>query len=182
VEYDERRGSPVTIKIDENMGKVRSSVRKDHRLGIIMIVEELHIDKEAVRYILTTNMNMKKCVPKFTQRISQFLATKQIPPLDHALYAPHLALCGFFPFPKPKSSFKETSFQSTEDIHKQTVKLLKALSQNDFRRCFEACNARTGRLSLPMVITLKRKICRYINFVSTVLFNQSRYYLNSRTS
>jgi hypothetical protein len=37
-----------------------------------------------------------------------------------------------------KSSLKGTHFQSTEDIHNKTSELLKALSQNDFRGCFEA--------------------------------------------
>jgi hypothetical protein len=100
-----------------------------------MRAEELNMDKETVRQISTTNLNMKKCVPKLTQRIRQFLATKQIPPLDHASYSPDLAR--YDSPPKLKSSLKGTHFQSIEIIRKKTAELLKALSQSDFRRCFQ---------------------------------------------
>jgi len=51
----------------------------------------------------------------------------------------------FFPPPKFKSSLEGTHFQATKDIRKKTAELLKAVPQNDFRRCFEAWEARMGR-------------------------------------
>jgi hypothetical protein len=60
VEDDERTGHPVTMKTDENVGKVRARVRTDRRLGIRVLAKELNIVKGTVRTILTTDVNMKK--------------------------------------------------------------------------------------------------------------------------
>jgi DNA-directed RNA polymerase sigma subunit (sigma70/sigma32) len=61
VEDDERPGRPVTMKTDKNVDKVRTLVRNDRRLSIRMIAEELNVDKETVRQILTENLK-RKCV------------------------------------------------------------------------------------------------------------------------
>jgi hypothetical protein len=63
----------------------------------------------------------------------------------HSTYWPYLAPCDSSLFQKLKISLKGTRFQSTEDIHNKTAKLLKALSQTDFRRCFEDWKARMGQ-------------------------------------
>jgi hypothetical protein len=68
---------------------------------------------------------MKKGVLKWTQKIHQFLARKQIPTLGHAPYSPDLNLCVLFFSPKVKCSFKGTHFQSIEDIHKKMAELPK---------------------------------------------------------
>jgi len=52
-------GRPVTMKTDDNVEKVRTLVRTDRRLCIIMIAEELNMGKEMVRQLLRTNLNMK---------------------------------------------------------------------------------------------------------------------------
>jgi hypothetical protein len=83
-------------------------------------------------------------VSKWSQRIHQFLAGKQMPMLKHAPYSSDFALCDFF-IAKLKSLLKGTYFQPIEDIHKKTGKLHKALAQNDCRRCFEACRACMGQ-------------------------------------
>jgi orotate phosphoribosyltransferase-like protein len=69
VEDDKQPGHPVTMKTDENVDKVRTLVRNDRCLSIRMIAEELNVDKETVRQILTENLKMKKCVPRWFQRI-----------------------------------------------------------------------------------------------------------------
>jgi transposase len=102
-----------------------------------MIMEEVNVNKEMVRQILTTNQNIKKYLPKWSQRIHQFLARKQIQTLEHAPYSPDLAPCDFFLFPELKCSLKGTHLQSVEDVHKETAELCKAFSQNDFRKCIK---------------------------------------------
>jgi hypothetical protein len=42
---DKRSGSPVTMKTDENVEKVRTIVRTDRHIGIRMTAEELNVDK-----------------------------------------------------------------------------------------------------------------------------------------
>jgi hypothetical protein len=68
VEDDERPGRPVTMKTDENVDKVRTMVRNDRRLSIGMIAEELNVDKETVRQILTENLKMIKACAKMVPK------------------------------------------------------------------------------------------------------------------
>jgi hypothetical protein len=69
VKDDEQHGHPVTVKTDENVGKVRTLVRNDRRLSIRMTAEELNVDKETVRQILTENLKMQMCMPRWFHRI-----------------------------------------------------------------------------------------------------------------
>jgi DNA-directed RNA polymerase sigma subunit (sigma70/sigma32) len=54
-----RRQTALPSGNDDNVEKMRTLVRTDHRLTITMIAEEMNLDKEAVRQILTTDLNMK---------------------------------------------------------------------------------------------------------------------------
>jgi histone-lysine N-methyltransferase SETMAR len=56
------------MKTDENVDKVRTLVRNDRRLSIRMIAEELNVDKETVRQILTENLKMKKACAKMVPK------------------------------------------------------------------------------------------------------------------
>jgi len=56
-------------------------VSTHHHVGIKMTAEELNRNKEMVRQILTINLNMKEVCAKWSQRICQILARKQIPTL-----------------------------------------------------------------------------------------------------
>jgi bacterioferritin (cytochrome b1) len=71
------------MKTDENVGKVRTLVRTDYHLGIRMIAEELNMNKEMVRQILTTNLNVEKvCADMVPENLSedQKLVRKQVCP------------------------------------------------------------------------------------------------------
>jgi hypothetical protein len=116
-----RENGPVTMKTDKNVGKVRNLMRTDRRLGIRMTAEGLNMDKQTARKILTTNLNMKECMPKWSQRVRQFLATKQIPTLGHPPCLPDVAPCDFLLFPKLKSWLKGTYFSSNASIIKRRV-------------------------------------------------------------
>jgi hypothetical protein len=56
---DERPGRPETMKTGKNAEEVRTLVKTDRHLGIRMIAEELNMDKETVRQILTTKLCAK---------------------------------------------------------------------------------------------------------------------------
>jgi orotate phosphoribosyltransferase-like protein len=56
------------MKTDEKVDKVRTLVRNDRRLSIRMIVEELNVDRETVRQILTENLKMKKVCAKMVPK------------------------------------------------------------------------------------------------------------------
>jgi predicted transcriptional regulator len=60
------------MKTDENVDKARTLVRNDRRLSIRMITEELNVDKETVRQILTENLKMKKvCATMVPKNLSK---------------------------------------------------------------------------------------------------------------
>jgi transposase len=53
VKDDERIGRPKTRRTDENAEKVRKLVRSDRRFSVRMMAEELNLDRETERKILT---------------------------------------------------------------------------------------------------------------------------------
>ena len=53
VEDEPRTGRPSTSKMDDNVERVRSLVRSDHRLTLRMISSELNLNRFAVHKILT---------------------------------------------------------------------------------------------------------------------------------
>jgi orotate phosphoribosyltransferase-like protein len=53
VKDNERTGRPKTHRTDENVGKVRKLVRSDRGLSVRMMAEELNLDRETARKILT---------------------------------------------------------------------------------------------------------------------------------
>ena len=67
------------------------------------IAEQLNIDRETVRKILTEALDMRKVCAKMVPRISpknksneEFLGTKQITVLEHTAYLSDLAPSDFF--------------------------------------------------------------------------------------
>jgi len=65
---EERSGRPATSRTEENIAKVRQIVCENRRLTVRSIAEQMDIDKETVRKILTEDLDMRevcaKLVPK----------------------------------------------------------------------------------------------------------------------
>jgi hypothetical protein len=119
-------------------------VRVNGRLTVRNIAEQLNIERETVRGILTEDLDMRKACAKWSQRSSpknknkeEFLATKQITVLEHPAYSPDLATSDFFLFPKIKGILKERHFDDINDIRGNTTAALKVIPQNQFQNCFE---------------------------------------------
>jgi len=55
-----RSGRPATSVSDENIVKVRKLITNDRRLTVRMIADELQINRESVRQIVTQKLGMKK--------------------------------------------------------------------------------------------------------------------------
>ena len=73
---EERSGRPATSRTDENIAKVRQIVHGNRRLTVRTIAEQVNIDRETVRKILTEDLDMRKVcaklVPKdFTEKQNQ---------------------------------------------------------------------------------------------------------------
>jgi hypothetical protein len=60
VKDDERTGCSKTHWTDENVETVRTLVRSDRRLSVRIVAEELNLDRETVRKILTEGLAMRK--------------------------------------------------------------------------------------------------------------------------
>jgi len=57
---EERSGRPATNRTEENIAKFRHIVRENRRLTVRSIAEQVNIDWETVRKILTKDLDMRK--------------------------------------------------------------------------------------------------------------------------
>ena len=66
---DDRPGRPRTAVTDDNIKKVRDVTRKDRRLGVRAVAEEVNLDRENVRRILREELNMRKVCAKMVPKL-----------------------------------------------------------------------------------------------------------------
>jgi transposase len=57
---EERSGRPAKSRTEENTAKVRQTVRGNRRLTARSVAEQVNVDRETVRKILTENLDMRK--------------------------------------------------------------------------------------------------------------------------
>ena len=60
----ERSGRPATSRTEENIAEVRQIVRENRRLTVRSIAEQVNIDRETVKKILTDDLDMRKVCAK----------------------------------------------------------------------------------------------------------------------
>jgi hypothetical protein len=60
VEDEERCGRPSTTRTSDNTARVRELVQSYRRLTVNMIADEVNVNQEAVRPILTEELGMRK--------------------------------------------------------------------------------------------------------------------------
>ena len=65
---DERSGRPSTTRTSDNTARVRELVRSDRRLSVNMIADEVNVNREVVRRILTVELGMRKICTKMVPR------------------------------------------------------------------------------------------------------------------
>jgi len=65
---EERSGRPATSRTEENIEKVRQIVSENRRLTVRSIAEQVNIDRETVRKILTENLDMSKVCAKMVPK------------------------------------------------------------------------------------------------------------------
>ena len=66
---DDRPGHPRTVVTDDNIEKARDVIRKDRRLDVQAIAEEVNLDRESVRRILREELNMRKVCAKMVPKL-----------------------------------------------------------------------------------------------------------------
>jgi len=65
---EEISGLPATSRTEENIAKVRQIVCENHRLTVRSIAEQVIIDRETVRKILTEDLDMRKMCAKMAPK------------------------------------------------------------------------------------------------------------------
>ena len=67
---EERSGRPATSRTEENIARIRQIVLENRRLTIRSIAEQVNVDRETIRKILTEDLVMRKVCEKMSQRSS----------------------------------------------------------------------------------------------------------------
>jgi len=65
---EERTGRPVTNRTEKSIAKFRQIVRENGRLTVRNIAEQVNIDRETVRKILTEDLDMRKVCAKMVSK------------------------------------------------------------------------------------------------------------------
>jgi len=65
---EEGSGWPETSRTEENIAKVHQIVRENRRLTVRSIAEQVNIDRETVRKILTEDLDMRKVCAKMVPK------------------------------------------------------------------------------------------------------------------
>ena len=61
---EERSGRPATSRTEENIANVCQILRENRRLTVRRIAEQVNIDRETVRKIVTEDLDMRKACAK----------------------------------------------------------------------------------------------------------------------
>ena len=65
---EERSGWPTTSRTEENIAKICQIVHENRRLTVRNIAEQVNIDRETVRKILTEDLDMRKVCAKMVPK------------------------------------------------------------------------------------------------------------------
>jgi len=65
---EKRSGWPATGRTEENIAKVCQIARENRRLTVRSIAEQVNIDRETVRKILTEDLDMRKMCAKMVPK------------------------------------------------------------------------------------------------------------------
>ena len=68
MEDEPRAGRPSTSKTEDNVERVRSLVRSNHRLTLRMISSELNLNQFTIHQILTQDLVMRKVCAKMVPK------------------------------------------------------------------------------------------------------------------
>ena len=68
VSDEERSGRPATSRTEENIAKVSQILRENRQLTVRSIAEQVNINRETVREILTEDLDMMKVCAKMVPK------------------------------------------------------------------------------------------------------------------
>ena len=118
---EERSGRPAKGRTREKIAKVRQIVRKNLRLIVRSIAEQVNIDRETVRKILTEDLDMRKVCAKMVPKelteeqkqrrvtIFQDLLERQDDILGRVITDDETWVCQYYPETKQQSAQWKTA-------------------------------------------------------------------------
>jgi hypothetical protein len=147
-----KRGQPATSSTDENIVIIDQIVHENHQLTVRGIAEQVNIDRETGRKIITEDFDTRKVcakkVPKSSltgtacEGVFRYETHNWV--VEHPAYVPDLAPVTFL-FPKIKGNIERKEFNDIDDIRNSTTAALKAMPQKQFQSCFEGWTRRWHR-------------------------------------
>ena len=122
VEDGPKSGRPSTSMDDDHVEEVIAVIRRNRRLIVRGVAEEVGICKGSCRLILTDKLQMRRVVETFVPRLLTdallfrgFLTKHETTAVPQPPYSPDLGPADFFLFSKLKSSLKGRRFQKVEE-------------------------------------------------------------------
>jgi hypothetical protein len=106
IDDDQYAGRPSTARTIETVDRVRVNavIRGNRRLTVREIADELNLSFVTCQAILTQDLGVRRVSAKFVAYVAlsvrELLANHSIPVVLHPSYAPDLAPCDFFLFPR----------------------------------------------------------------------------------
>ncbi|GFV64609.1 uncharacterized protein TNCV_3181051 [Trichonephila clavipes] len=118
----------------------------DRRLSVLMIAEQLGMDKMVVHKIIKISANWKLYhdnAPSHTCFVvTEHLTKNGIVIISQLPYSPDLALADFFLFPKGKTALKGCHHGTLDDVKRACTHALNDVSVGDFQGAYEAWKRR----------------------------------------
>ena len=137
---------PLTRTTTENVAKVWHwrhrakgicSTRTNGERKILLCHSEVTEGKHPDKWHNNSRAQHHDNVPAHVlHNVRQFLSSTKMTVIPHPPYSPDLVPCDFFLFPKMKLKLKGRHVQSTEEIQKESQKVIKTLTPNNFQKCF----------------------------------------------
>ena len=152
---DERTGRPTSCTTPETVARIQELIRRDRRLTIRDIAEEVEVSYGTCQRVLKEVLGMHSFAAKFVPRIltadqkqqrvnvltHQFLAKNKI-----AIIPTHRTpLIWHHVTPKMKLKLKGRRFNTITEIQAETQKVLNTLTESNFQEAFQKWSKRWDR-------------------------------------
>ena len=145
VEDDDRSGRPNTSINEDQIEKVKQMILENRRITIREVSDEIGISFGSCQAIFSDvlwqnnswKLHHDNAPAHNSLLVREFLAKNNTVVLPQAPYSPDMAPSDFFLFPRLKKTLKGERFDTIDEIKKESLKELRAVSKSEFEKCFE---------------------------------------------
>ncbi len=114
----------------------KNGVDSEYYISVLKQLMKDHIPKKWLDLIRMQKLHHGNARPHVSQRVTEFLAHKQIQVVPHPLYSPDLAPNDFYLYPTAKKDLKGKHFPSADAAIKALEAILKRLLKPGFEHVF----------------------------------------------